>query len=156
MIVSAFVFAQHPCMMWTNKQVTFQLWSRNGRQNPACRLRLHMGQNTSIPVCPSRLRHHNNKQCYLGTPGSIQPWIEKTALSADMFCTCFALVLLHIPKVFNHMTWVLKVIESQPHKGNFTLLFVHHFAANCRWSEKHYYYLLFMTAKLDILLVWKT
>lgn len=69
--------------------------------------------------------------------------------------TCFALASLHIPKVSDHMAQVLKVIESQPHKWDFTLLFIQHFAAKCRWSEKHYYYLLFMKAKLDILLVWK-
>lgn len=96
MIVSAFVSVQHLCMMWANWQVTFQLWSRNGRQNPACRLQLHMGQNMSIPVVVV---------LDLGIITSAVVWWllhpyshKKTALSVTVFEAVLALVPFEHPQ----------------------------------------------------------
>lgn len=46
----------------------------------------------------SGLKNKNNRNCCLGTMGFIQSWIKKTVISADMFYTSLALVLLPILK----------------------------------------------------------
>lgn len=105
--------------------------------NPACGLRLHMVQNTSIPVAVVLdwgIRIIRIAVC--GPQDSYSHGSRKLLSVLTCFIPVWPWSFCLSPR---HTNWAVKVIPSLPHKGNFTLLFVRRFAANCHWSEKHYY-----------------
>lgn len=106
-------------------------------KNPACRLRLHLGQNTSIPVAVVLGWGIRIKRIAVWGPWDSYSHGSRKLLSV---LTCFTPVWPWSSCLSpRHTNWAVKVMASLPHKGNFTLLFVCHFPTNCHWSEEHYY-----------------